>query len=121
MIEIYGGQFLRPQSPLLIASSLTTNLESHLPRWRISPKWLRALAADARWEGSDPSSSRAFSDRAQTEVGGRWCFRCPAASELSYFWPAGPRHASKVFKVAIAISLGGHAAITQSLISGREL
>lgn len=79
------------------------------------------LAADARWEGSDPSSSWAFSDRAQSEVGGRWCIRCPAASELSYFWPTGPRHASKGFRVAIAISLGGHAAITQSLISGREL
>lgn len=78
-------------------------------------------AAEARWEGSDPSSCRAFSNRTLTEVGGRWCFCCPAASELSYSWPTGPCRASEVLKFTRAISLRSHGAITQSLLNVRVL
>lgn len=118
MTKIYGGH-------VFYASESFTNCISFIKQSRVTLPLTEKLnqvatgwAADARWEGSDPSSS--FSDKAG---GGRcrWCFRWPGSrGELSYFWPTGPWRTSKASRAPSSVSPCGREAITQRLIGGTE-
>lgn len=87
MTKIYGDHIFNTPETFTNCISFIKQSRVTLPLTKKLNQVATGWAADARWEGSDPSSS--FSDKAGGA--GQMVLPLPGSRrELSYFWPTGP-------------------------------
>lgn len=121
MIEIYGGHSFRPLRLLLIASPLITNWDSHLPWRRGWSEWPQAELLPL----AEREVIHLHPEVSHSELKLRRGADGASAATQRLNWVTFDLQVLAtlqiLFKVVVSISLGGHAAITQPLISGRVL